>query len=98
MKYIDADKLKTNIKNRYDNMLNRAKLDSDNANYWNGKADAYRAAYDIIDSLQKEQTELTQVPRIEQETQKKDFPKRRILPPFILCQYGIIHITHIVRK
>ena len=71
MKYIDADKLKTNIKNRYDNMLNRAKLDSDNANYWNGKADAYRAAYDIIDSLQKEQTELTQVPRIEQETQKK---------------------------
>jgi len=53
--YIDADKLKAEIGNRYDNMLNRAKLDSENANYWNGKADAYRAIYDHIDSLQQEQ-------------------------------------------
>jgi len=55
MKYIDADKLIAEIERRYDNMLNRAKLDSENANYWNGKADAYRAIYDHIDSLQHEQ-------------------------------------------
>lgn len=54
-KYIDAEKLKAEIEKRYDNMLERAKLDSDNANYWNGKAEAYRAIYDHIDSLQQEQ-------------------------------------------
>jgi len=55
MKLIDADKLIAEIEKRYDNMLNRAKLDSENANYWNGKADAYRAIYDHINSLQHEQ-------------------------------------------
>lgn len=54
MKYIDADKLKDNIIKRYDEMLKRAKIDANNAEYLNGKADAYRAIYDLIDSLQQE--------------------------------------------
>lgn len=57
-KYIDADKLKVDIKKRYDEMLNRAKIDANNAEYWNGKADSYRAIYDLIDSLQQEQPEV----------------------------------------
>ena len=61
MKYIDAEKLKAEIEKRYDNMLERAKLDSDNANYWNGKAEAYRAIYDHIDSLQQEQNSIQDV-------------------------------------
>ena len=64
--YIDADKLKAEIGNRYDNMLNRAKLDSENANYWNGKADAYRAIYDHIDSLQQEQSQVADASNMEQ--------------------------------
>lgn len=54
-KFIDAEELKTSIKTRYDEMLNRAKIDANNATYWNGKADAYRAIYDLIDSLQQDE-------------------------------------------
>ena len=64
--YIDADKLKAEIGNRYDNMLNLAKLDSENANYWNGKADAYRAIYDHIDSLQQEQPRFADASKMKQ--------------------------------
>lgn len=76
-KYIDAEKLIVEIGSLYDNMLNRAKLDSENTNYWNGKADAYRAIYDHIDSLQQEQLEF---PTTDEEVEKAlaSLPKEKL--------------------
>jgi len=58
MKYIDADKLKTELESIYDNMLRRIKIDKDNSDYWEGKADAYRNVIDAISSLQQERSEV----------------------------------------
>lgn len=57
-KYIDADKLKTELESIYDNMLKRIKIDKDNSDYWAGKADAYRNVIDTISSLQRERPEV----------------------------------------
>ncbi len=73
MKYIDADRLRKEVKR-----LERAALgsaldcaDSETRKFHEGKALAYQFVGMLIDSLQQEQQKLTQVPRIEQETQKK---------------------------
>jgi len=58
MKYIDSEKLKTELESIYDNMLRRTKVDKDNSDYWEGKADAYRNVIDTITSLQQEQPEV----------------------------------------
>lgn len=55
MKYVDAEKLKSDLESLYDNMLNRTKIDKDNSDYWAGKADAYRNVIDTITSIQQEQ-------------------------------------------
>ena len=55
MKYIDAEKLKTELESIYDNMLKRIKIDKDNSDYWAAKADAYRNVIVTITSLQQEQ-------------------------------------------
>ena len=74
MKHIDTNRLKAEIKKKRNEIVEEA-LDPDasiervaSAKY---KKDALSDAISIIDSLQQEQTKLTQVPRIEQETQKK---------------------------
>lgn len=57
MKYIEPEKLKTELESIYGNMLERTKIDKDNSDYWAGKADAYRNVIDTITSLQQEQPE-----------------------------------------
>lgn len=69
MKYIDADLLSERIeKNKY--VIEPMFVKGDDSCY-EGEYDAYNRVLRIIDSLQQEQPKLTQVPHIEQETQKK---------------------------
>ena len=66
MNYIDADKLKAEIER-----LNSLVPYENSDRHDEGLHDAYKAVKNVITSLQQEQPKLTQVPRIEQETQKK---------------------------
>jgi len=76
MKYIDADKLKEKIEKKYLDAKEKARFagetgTSSDCTKWDAVVLQYENVLRTISSLQQEQPKLTQVPRIEQETQKK---------------------------
>ena len=72
MKYIDSDLLRKEIERlRSQNKELLQQAPSIGREFLFGISGAYSDVLKIIDSLQQEQPKLTQVPRIEQETQKK---------------------------
>ena len=72
-KYIDSEKLIAEIERRREICADVAadERNEEVADYYRGKEVAHDEISSLITSLQQEQPELTQVPRIEQETQKK---------------------------
>ena len=72
MKYIDAEKLIAEIESI-------RLIPQTSADYNDGRDDMKMMVLDLIDSLQQEQPKLTQVPRIEQEIQKKGWMNYSLL-------------------
>lgn len=55
--YIDKADVVAEIEARYNECLKRAKIID--AEYWNGKADAYRNILDVLDTLEMKEVDLT---------------------------------------
>lgn len=91
-KYIDAEKLKTELESIYDNMLRRIKIDTD---YWEGKADAYRNVIDAITSLQQEQPDNEDIDKVAQELYEHlyELKRRNNVPTNLYDKKEIIEIS-----